>query len=236
MRSLILTTAAMLLSSAAPLLAQNSNAPDLGEVVVTANRMSARYYQQERPVVGLRREADSAVQRVMISSDSRDEATRKREIHAMLLAALDRASAAGIELVTGNFELTVVTRANYQDLVFSGAGRVDTSKIDLMAKAKLAGSAGTAQQRLDTFVKGVPPSGRALMEKLGGLTLTIVNPDQYRDTIVKLVADHARRNAAMFGPEYKVSVSGIDGQVAWSQVSNTEVFLYIPYNYTIEAD
>lgn len=215
------------------MLAQAANAPDLGEVVVTANRMSGRYFQQERPVVGLRRQADSAVLRVMISSDSRDEAARKREIHAMLLAALDRASAAGVELVTGNFELTPVTRANYTELPFTGAGRVDTSKVDLMVKARLAGSTGSAEDKMAAFIKSVPANGRALMERTGGLTLTIVNPDQYRDTIVKLVAESAAKYAAMFGPGYGVSVSGIDGQVAWSQVSGTEVFLYVPYFYTI---
>jgi hypothetical protein len=65
------------------------------------------------------------------------------------------------------------------------------------------------------------------------LTLTIVNPDQYRDTIVKSIAENARRYAAMFGPEYAVQVNGIDGQVSWSQISSTDVFLYIPYRYTI---
>lgn len=236
MKALQFLAAAALLASAASSHAQEDNAGGLGEVVVTASRLSAPYYQQERPVIGLRRQADSAVQRIMISSDSRDEATRKREIHAMLLAALERAGSAGVDLVTGNFELTTVTKQNYKDLPFTGAGRVDTSKIDLMIKAKLGGSAGSAQQRIDGFVKGIPASGRALAEKLGGLTLTIVNPDQYRDTIIKLVAENARRHAAMFGPEYRVSVSGIDGQVGWSQVSSTEVFLYIPYHYSIEAD
>ncbi len=233
MKALQFLLAAAALGGAAQAYGQSANVPDLGEVVVTAQRMSAPFYQQERPVIGLRRQADSAVQRIAISSDSRDEATRKREIHTMLLAALDRASAAGIELVTGNLELTPVTRANYQDLIFTGAGRIDTSKIDLMAKARLDGSTSSAQSRIDGFVKGVPANGRALMEKAGMLSLTIVNPDQYRDTIIKAVSENARRHAAMFGPEYAVSVSGIDGQVAWSQVSGTEVFLYIPYRYSI---
>jgi hypothetical protein len=65
------------------------------------------------------------------------------------------------------------------------------------------------------------------------LTLTIVNPDQYRDAIVKLVADNARHYAALFGTDYAVQVNGIDAQVYWSQVSGTDVFLYVPYRYTI---
>ncbi len=235
MKALRIFAIGALLGSAAPLLAQANNAGDLGEVVVTANRLSQPYFQQERPVIGLRRQADSAVQRIQISSDSRDEAVRKREIQAMLFAALDRAGAAGIELVTGNFELKAITRENAKDMVYMNAGRPDTSRIDLMVKAKLAGSATSAQQRIDAFVKGVAANGRALLEPSSGLTLTIVNPDQYRDTIVKLVAEHANRYAAMFGPDYRVNITGIDGQVAWSQVSNTEVFLYLPYRYALAA-
>lgn len=233
MKRICLTAALLVVAGAAPALGQASNAADLGEVVVTAQRISQPYYQQERPVVGLRRQADSAVQRIQISSDSRDEAERKREIQAVLSAALDRAGAAGVELVTGNFQLVPVTRAGAKDLPYTGAGRPDTSKVDLMVKARLDGSTQSAQQRIDAFVKGVPKNGRGLLEASGGLSLTIINPDQYRDAIVRQVADHANRYAAMFGPDYRVSVSGIDGQVAWSQVSGTEVFLYIPYRYSI---
>lgn len=224
---------AVLGAAAVPASAQDANAPGLGEVVVTANRLNARYAQQDRPVVGLRRQADSVVLQVGFSSDSRDAETRKREIHEMLLAALGRAGAAGVELVTGNFELIPVTRANYQDLPLISAGRVDTSQANVMVKVKLAGSTMAAGERLDAFIKGIPRTGRGAIDKAGALTLTIRNPDQYRDAIVKLVADDARHNAAIFGPDYAVQVGGIDGQISWSQVSGTDVFLYLPYRYTI---
>jgi len=225
--------AAILGATAIPAFAQDSNAPGLGEVVVTGSRTSARFAQQDRPVVGLRRQADSVVLQLSIASDSRDEAVRKQEIHTILLAALDRAAAAGIELVTGNFELVPVTRANYQDLPLVPAGRIDTSQVYLMLKVKLAGSTVAAQQRLDAFIKTIPRTGRGTVDKAGVLTLTIINPDQYRDAIVTLVAENARHYAAMFGPDYAVQVTGVDGQVAWSQVSGTDVFLYVPYRYTI---
>jgi hypothetical protein len=225
--------AAMFGAMAAPIAAQDGSAPGLGEVVVTANRLNARYAQQDRPVIGLRRQADSAVMTVSISSDSRDEADRKREIHAMLASALDRAGAAGVEMVTGSFELVPITKANYQELPMFGAGRVDTSQVSFMVKTKLAGSVINAEKKLGDFVKSVPKSGRGAIDKSGGVTLTIIDPDQYRAAIVKLVADNARAQAAVFGPDYAVQVSGIDGQLFWSQVSNTDVFLYIPYRFTI---
>lgn len=213
--------------------AQDASAPGLGEIVVTSNRQNARYAQQDRPVVGLRRQADSVVMSVAVLSDTREEAVRKREINTVLLSALDRAAAAGVEMVTGPFELRPVTKANYQTLPLSSAGRIDTSQANVMIKAKLAGSADATEKRLEAFIKSIPKEGRGAMEQRGGVTLTIINPDQYRDSIVKLVADNARHYAEIFGPNYAVQVSGIDGQISWSQVSDTEVFLYVPYRYTI---
>lgn len=204
-----------------------------GEVVVTAQRASAGYLANVQPVVGLRRTADSAIQSVEFTSDSREEEVRKREIHAMLEAAIRRADAAGVELVTGDFELTKVTLANYKGLAFGRGPRPDTSDIELFVKAGLAGSVGSAQERIDNFVKGVPANGRALIEKRGGITLTIKNLDQYRAEIVKLVAAEGLKTAAAFGPDYGVDVSGLNEQLAWAQASPTEVFLYLPYNFTV---
>jgi hypothetical protein len=233
MKPAFFLAAALLWGGTVPALAQEATAPALGEVVVTANRMNGRYAQNERPVVGLRRPADSVVLPVAFSSDSRDFATRKREIFAMLLSALERAPGAGVELVTGSLELVPVTKADYQELPLAPAGRVDTSQTVIMVKAKLAGSTAAAQKQIDAFLKGVSRTGRAAIDPAGSLTLTIVNPDQYRDTIVKLVADNARRYAAVFGPDYAVQVGGIDSQISWSQVSGTDVFLYVPYRFTI---
>ena len=230
--SSVLTAAAIALVSP-PALAQQPQGAGLGEVVVTASRGNIRYFQQERPVVGLRRAADAAVMPFAISSDTREEATRKREIHTALLAAIDRAAAGGLELVSGTVQLNPITRANYQELPFQWAGRVDTSKIELMVKVRLAGSAAAAEKRLLDFIKAVPGSGRAVVEKNGAMTLTIVDPDQYRDAIVQLVAQDARHNAGIFGPDFTFNISGIDGPVSWSQVSSTDVFLSLPYRYTI---
>ena len=205
-----------------------------GEIVITAQRGSAVYLDDAQPVIGLRRTADSAIQSAEINSDSREEDVRKREIHAMLEAAINRATDAGVELVTGDFQLKPITLANYRELIFQRGIRPDTSLVSFYVKSKLAGSTGTAQSRIDAFIKGVPATGRALMEKRGGLTLTIINPDQYRDAIVKLIAAESRKYAGFFGPDYGVEVTGLSEQLSWAQASGTEVFLYIPYRFSIK--
>jgi hypothetical protein len=209
------------------------NGPALGEVMVSSNRQSTRYYQQDRPVVGLRRRADAAVMWFSVTSDTREEPTRRQEIHTVLLGAIDRAAASGFEIVSGNGQLQPVTRENYKSLPIEWAGRVDTGKVNVMVRAKLTGSAEEVQGRLSAFVRSLSKTGRATVETGGAITLTVINPDQYRDQIVSLVAQDAKHNAALFGPEFTFSLTGIDGQVAWSQVSSTDVFLFIPYRYSI---
>jgi hypothetical protein len=206
---------------------------EMGEIIVTAQRTSGDYFSNEQTVIGLRRPADSALQSVIITSDSRDEDVRKREIHAMMENALKRSAAASVVLVTGDFELQEITMGNYKDLPFTAGNRADTSTVSFYVKSKLAGSTGGAQGRIDSFINGVAPSGRSLLEKQGELTLTIVNPDQYRDQIIKLIAAESLKYAGFFGPDYGVDIAGLNEQLSWAQASGTEVFLYIPYRFNI---
>lgn len=208
-------------------------APGLGEVLVTANRSNTLYALNERPVVGLRRRADAMVMPFWVESDTRDATTRSQEINTVLASLVDRAASAGLELVAGQAQLIQITKANYKSLPVVGAGRVDTSRVWLMVKAPLGQDAAETQKRLAAFVREAKGSGRATVETNGGTTLTIVNPDQYRAEIVKLVAEDAKMVAGLFGPDFTFNVTGIDGQVSWSQVSPTEVFLTLPYRYSI---
>lgn len=214
-------------------LAQQTDPSGLGEIMVSANRGSVPFAQNDRPVVGLRRRADAAVMSLVITSDSRDEMTRKQEIHTLLLSAMDKAAASGLEVVWGNVQLMRVTRTNYKDLLLYGAGRSDTSQITVFVKGKLEGSAEDTRKRIHNFILALKGSGRATIGSPGTIALTVINPDQYRDDIIKLVAADAAHAASLFGPNFTFNVTGIDGQVGWSQVSTTDVFLFIPYRYVI---
>lgn len=249
---------------AAPLAAQDG---DGGEVIVTGSRMSnslssspvSIVAQQQPPVIGLKRQADSAARNIEIVSDSREAGMRKREVQAMLLDAIDRAKRDNVSLVVGQFQLTEITRANWEDQ-FPGLGGKpvpdeddDESDYDaednapqatfedngsnatvrLKVKTKLEGSIGNAQAKIAGFVKSVPVNGRAQIAQKGALALTIINPEQYRDEIYKRIAAGAKHAVSFYGPEYGVDVTGLDRDIAWQQVSNTEVFLYIPYSFSV---
>lgn len=243
---------------AGPALAQD------GEIIVTAMKRSAAFGAPVAvvagpPVIGLKRQADSAVRQIEIVSDSRESDMREREVKAMLLAAIGRAKGAGLSLVVGQYEVTEVTLENWRDHFPALAGKPDTDDEDedgydddedskpkpsfedsggtatarLMVKTRLDGSIASAQQKIAAFVKAVPPTGRSLIVQKGGLALTIVKPDQYRDEIYRRVSEGAKQAVSFYGTDYGVDVTGLDRAIAWTQVSNTEVFLYVPYSFSV---
>ncbi len=217
---------------------------------------------ERRPVIGLRRPADNVVRVIEITSDSREQKMRRDEVEAMFLAALDRAKTQGFSLVTGEYEVVEVTRENWRNL-FPGlvgtaqaedddddedydededdSGQInpgytdngDTATLRLRVKTKLTGSIAEAQRKITAFVKSVPATGRSQISQTGTMALTIVNPEQYRDEIYKRIAAGVQRAVGPYGADYGAQITGLDREIAWAQVSNTEVFLYIPYSFLV---
>ncbi len=227
--------AVVLLSVAAPTPAP-AQTMESDEIIVTASRRSAVSGDYaSMPLIGLTRTADFAVQYVSIAGDTREMPQRRDEILAMVKNAIDLAAQRGVELATGTLVVEPLTLANYRNLPLFNDGRPDTDRVNFIVKARLPATGDTraALDRIETFVKAVPPVGRAQMTASGGLTLSVVGPDQYRGQIVDLVAADSRAIAARLGPDYAVEARGLDRPVEWSRATLTEVFLYVPYSYTV---
>jgi hypothetical protein len=222
-----------LLATSMPVLAQDDVGE--GEIIVTSSRREADGYDGSIPAVGLRRTADFAVQEVTVTGDTRDAAKRNDEIYAMVRNAIELAARrGGIELATGEMVIEKLTLQNYKDLPLSGDGRPDTGRASFLVKSSLAGSdAKAALDRIEAFIKAVPTVGRAEMRTSDDLTLSVVAPNQYRGQILDLVAADARATAAKLGAGYGVDARGLDRPVEWSRASLTEVFLYVPYSYSV---
>jgi hypothetical protein len=223
---------ALLALSPATALAQDYES---GEIVVTGTRREADDYDESIPAVGLKRTADFAIQMVTVVGDTRDQQKRRDEIFAMIRGAIDLAGRRGdVELATGEMVVEPLTAANYRNLALSTDGRPDTDRTSFLVKTRLSGSdAKTALDRIAAFIKAVPTVGRAEMRASGDLTLSIVGPDRYRGQIVDLVAADAKATAAKLGADYAGEATGLDRPVEWSRASLTEVFLYVPYRYTV---
>jgi len=227
---------ALLLAAPAPALAQDANSQDYSsnEVVVSANRRQFGNYEQ-MPLVGLRRTADFAVQYVSIAGDTREEPKRREEIFAMVRSAIELAARRGVDLATGQIVVEPLTLENYRNLPLMNDGRPDSDRVNFIVKTRLAesGDAKAALERIEAFIKAVPPVGRAEMRKGGALTLSVVGPEKYRGQIIDLVSADAKVTAARLGPDYAVEARGLDRPVEWARATLTEVFLYVPYNYTV---
>jgi hypothetical protein len=217
-----------------PAMAQENGG--LEEIVVTARRADSRDYEAGVPAVGMRRLADYAVQAVTVTGDTRDPDKRHEEIFAMIKGAIALAAKrGGIELATGEMVVEPLTMDNYRSLTLQTEKRPDTDKTTFLVKTRLSAGidAKAALDKISTFIKEVPAVGRAEMEATGDLTLSVVKPDQYRGAIIDLVAADARATAAKMGPDYAVEAKGLERPVEWSRASLTDVFLYVPYGYTV---
>ncbi|MFM7403339.1 MAG: hypothetical protein ACKO1N_04425 [Erythrobacter sp.] len=209
-------------------------------IVVTGSRQdrssaNAYFSSNGPPAIGVTRQADYFVTPLWVSSDSRDPDLRTEELFAMLAATLDRAQADGIDLVAGNYGLKPVTRANMRALRMEGGNRPDTTRVQIYARIPLRGenpSVRSTAERIAAFVKSIPTTGRSFID-IGGTGLAIENPEQYRDSVVRHIAQEATKYANMFGPGYGVDVNGLDGNLYWQQASETEVFLYIEHSFSV---
>ena len=236
--------ALLLATLAAPAGAQNIGE---SEIIVTGSRIARPNYDPDNPIstietlrppaIGLTRLADFAVQVVTIEGDTRDEQKRRDEIFGMVRKAIELAGKrGGIELATGQFVVEPLTLANYRNLELEeDDDRDEVEQVSFLVKARLAAGmdAKAALDRIEAFIKAVPAVGRAEMEADGDLTLSVVGPDQYRDAIVERVAADAKAMAARLGPAYAVHANGLDRPVEWARASLTEVYLYVPYSYSV---
>lgn len=189
-----------------------------------------------RPIINLKRSADYAVQTVRVTGDTREAETRRNDLRATIRNMIAAAAKADVELATGDYVLTPLTLANYENLYFVGDGRPDTDQATFLIKVRLTPgmTLKAATDRITKFAASVPQVGRSkIVPHVGQLALSVVNPDQYRGQIIDLIAADAAVSASKFGGGSGVDVSGLDRPVEWARAGPTEVFLFLPASYVV---
>lgn len=239
------------LATATPAFAQDSggSGDGTGEIIVTGSLIRKRGNEdQPKPVIPpasvqmLRRTADFAIQQVVVESDTVNEDDARKEVLAMVRKAVDLAGSSGVLVASGDVVVEPLTVGNYTDLkVLDGDDddndpddKIEGQFVKFLVKVPLAPGieARTALARIDQFIKKVPQVGRAQMKPFSDLTLSVVNPEQYRGAIIDLVAKDTAATSAKFGSGYGVEVTGLDKPVQWKRASMTEVQLFLPSNST----
>jgi len=236
-----LIVGSLLVAAATPALAQDEGQ----EIVVTGFRKLSGNAEdgvrEIRPVLPataltMRRTADFAVQQVTIVGDTREEGKRREEIYAMTRKAIELAGKYGVQLATGELVIEPLTLANYKNLIVTEDEDQDEAElVTFVVKTPLAPGmdSKTALERISKFIAEVPPVGRAELKARSELTLSVVNPEQYRRPIIAQIAKEAAATSAPFGTSYGVEVTGLERPVQWTQASLTEVLLYLPATYTV---
>lgn len=239
-RILISLTAAGILAGAMPAMAQD-------EIIVTGMRRLVRDDDDDRvvekPILTpaavqmLRRTADFAVQQVVVVSDTVEEEEARKEVQAMIRKAIDLSAGSGVQLASGELVVEPLTAGNYKDLEIAEIDEDELSgeAAKLLVKVPLAPGidAKMALAKIDKFIKAVPAVGRAEMKAYSELTLSVVDPEQYRGAIIDLVAKDTGNTSGRFGAGYGVEVTGLDKPVQWKRASLTEVQLFLPSNSTV---
>lgn len=186
----------------------------------------------------LKRPADFLLQRVKISNDTREEKVRKEEI-LDTLRQLSNAVAKdkGLELaLLADYRTVVPLKIEVAALRMTQGSRVDTSDLIVCLKTKVVPGAANAAAlfaKLKGFPKTVKPTGRSAIESIGEIEVTIVNPMQYREQVIKLYAADSKLVTSSLGQEYRVVTKGIDRQLQWMRDGLVDVNVFIPYEYDV---
>jgi hypothetical protein len=221
------------LGASPPTHAAGQNAA-LGEIVVTAEKRD--YNSTVTPHVTLVKRADNLITEVRVICDTRDPAARRNELKATLRNMIRGADArSGIELglgdnVIGRFDETML------DAVIEPDAKADTSRAVVVVKTHVSASDtfDSASGRITAFLDRTAKVGRTELLREQDWSLTIIDPEQYRQAIVTKVADDARAVAAAFGPAYGVSVDGLQKPVDWYQAGPLDLALFISYKLVVE--
>jgi len=236
-RAIILAAAAFALT--APALAQQ----DAEEIVVTAARYRDAYENFTVPNVALIRRADFAVEDFTITSDTRDAAARRQELRQALQSLTrfsDRNARVSVALVQQDEDESgaarVVNFAVEKAMLSLRAtpNRPDTEYVTLAVRTRVVATddLDAVEGRFAEFSRSIPKPGR-IEVALGGLELTLTDPQQYRAQLVTAIAADASRVASALGPGYGARLEGLENPVAWRRAGDLDLRLFVPYRMVI---
>jgi hypothetical protein len=207
----------------------------LEEIVVTAQRSE---HGTTPPGAALRRTGDFLLLRVEVTNDTRERDARRNEIYDTLRAALAAARKDGsIELsVVDDQGLVIPLRVDSATVVLRPGDRPDTARTTISVKTRIPAGETSGQaliSRLRDFVAAIKPVGRTQLGPDGDVDISVVNPAQYREAVIRLFAGDVHAVTAALGEGYRVIVHGIDGPIRWQRAGLLDLMLYVPYTYDV---
>jgi hypothetical protein len=219
--------------AAALLTSASAHAQDsaVDEIVVTGVRAGG-YENYQIPHVFMKRRADFAIIELEVRCDTRDLSQRREEMRQALRGLEQRARPGAVTLALVDEDVGLVREfslAAAEELIKADR-RPDSSMLSIMLRTPVgaADTLDTIHARIERFAEAAPKPGRVEMET-GDTQLTLVNPEQYRESMLHSAAADGRAVAAMLGENYGVRLTGLERQVVWKRTGDLELTLFVPY-------
>lgn len=216
-----------------PVFAQDET-DSLDTIVVTGSRVGYRDLQKT-PAISLVRPGDFLTQDILLSNDSRDAATRTRELHDTIGRMIAAAGGRFRILHNGAYR-TTLDRDNHRVTPEDDEDRPDAGLVRLQIRADLGGDPTRATAviaDMRRFVENATKVGRTEIDFEGESGLAMHRPERFRYDIVAAIAEDARRVGDSLGLQCRVELDGLNNRIEWQRVSASELLLYIPYTMRI---
>lgn len=208
----------------------------MDEIIVTAQKR-----QEDGPGLFLEKRGDYLLLEVSIENDSRNFSTRTKEINIAVndfIAAAEKDSDITLSIIDESDFVRSLTEENFNDGLRSGP-RPDTSIAYLKVKTQIPYEVKDSYRlanKLAVFVESIEEKGRTTISTYDEISVSVVNPYQYRTDVMKLVTDEVNNVTKALGPEYRVMLSGLDKKLKWVRSGDLNLAFYLPYTYDIIPD
>jgi len=202
------------------------------EIVVTGVRASAS------PGIFLEKTGDFLLLNIQIENDSRGLDIRLKEISDTVDNIIEAAEAdPSIELsIVGDGNMVrPLSLESFRTGIRSGK-RPDTSVAFMKVKTAIPENVADSYRlatKLGAFVEDLEEVGRTEINASDEISVSVVNPYQYRKDVLKLVLSEIKEVTEALGPDYRAVITGIDGEVKWVRSGDLKLAFYLPYDYFI---
>jgi len=211
------------------------------EIIVTATRrvVSAGANPEDYgPGIFIEKRGDFLLLEVKIENDSRELSTRLKEIGQTVdkfIAAAKTNPSIELSIVDESSFVRPLSRDNFSDNIRYGS-RPDTSVAILKVKTEIPDQVEDSYkiaQMLSEFVDSIEEEDRTTINTYDDISVSVVNPYQYRKDVIKKVVEEVNAITEGLGPDYRVVLKGLDKELTWTRSGDLKLAFFLPYSYDI---
>jgi len=206
------------------------------EIIVTGSRI-----ENSVPGIFLEKRGDFLLLEARVENDSRELSTRLQEINATLKKFQDAAAdnpKITLGIVDDSDFVRPLSESNFSDSIGFG-NRPDTSVAILKVKTEIPDNVIDSyklSQMLGEFVDSIKEEDRTKITTYDEISVSVVNPFQYRVQVIKEVVDEVNMITNDLGPSYRAIITGLDKELKWVRSGDLNLAFYLPYEYEIIPD